>query len=593
MLLGVSAGAAATVAPATTATVAEAPSALLERADTGIKLADHAQFSRLLDQLDARRDELSAAQLWQLRYLRGWQAAYAGDYDRSRAILDEVLDKATDDVIRFRAAATLINILGDGHRYQEAFVRLSQMQDQLPGIKDDTVRYQGLGEAAQLLISAGQYDLAAAYADQMLAHIPPGESTCKAMYFKIHARFRAGDIADTSDTMLNDGISACARAGQSVFANALRADAAGVLLHNGRHTEAITLLQRTYADTLRDGYIPVSAQFEALLARAYFHQADIPSAEKYAQLAVASNIKSGITEPLSIAYEVLYRIAEGRGDFRAALDYHEKYMAADKGYLDDVSATALAYQIVSQQVQAKKQQVDTLNKQNVILKLQQALDRKAVENGRLYIALLLTVIAFIVFWVYRLKRSQLRFMWLSRQDSLTGICNRKHFIEAAELELRHADKAGRTSGLLLIDLDHFKLVNDTHGHAMGDQVLRRAVDACRPLLGPRDLFGRLGGEEFAILLAESDPDRAVARAEEVRLAIAAPVSDTADGIVISASLGVVTTLHSGYQFRQLLIDADHALYKAKRDGRNRVVVGRGDEVIIVPFQAPESKMTAG
>ncbi|WP_165488708.1 MULTISPECIES: GGDEF domain-containing protein [Dyella] len=574
-----------------TVPVSPTPASLLDRADSGIKLSDHAQFARLLDQLDVRRNELTSEQRWHLQYLRGWQAAYQGDYDRSRAILDEVLEKSDDDVLRFRASATLINILGDGRRYQEAFLRLSQMQDQLPQITDDAVRYQGLGEAAQLLISAGQYDLATSYADQMLAHIPPGESTCKAMYFKLHARYRSGTLGDTEDPMLRDGIAACTSSGQSVFANAMRADAAGVMLRMGRATEAQALLQRNYADALRDQYIPVSAQFEAMLALANWKLGDVPTAEKFARLAVASNSKSGVTEPLSMAYDVLYRIAEGRGDYRDALDYHEKFMAADKGYLDDISATALAYQIVSQQVQGKRQEVQALNKQNVILKLEQALDRKAVENSRLYITLLLTVIAFIVFWVYRLKRSQLRFMWLSRQDSLTGICNRKHFIEAAEGLLRHAEKAGKPVALLLIDLDHFKLVNDTHGHTVGDQVLKRAVDACIPLLGHRDLFGRLGGEEFAIILSDSNHAHALHRAEEVRAAIAnARITDAPTDINISASLGVVTTEYSGYQFRQLLINADHALYKAKRDGRNRVVSGREDGATILPFAAGEKKV---
>lgn len=568
------------------------PAALLERADSDIKLADHAQFGRLLDQIDVRKNELDPAQRWHLQYLKGWQAAYQGDYDRARAILDEVLEQAGSDVLRFRASATLINTLGEGHRYQEAFRRMSQMQDQLPQINDDAVRYQGLGEAAQLLISAGQYPLATSYADQMLAHLPRGESTCKAMYLKIHARYRSSTLATADDPMLRDAMSACVNAGLSVFANAVRVDAASVLLHTGRATEALAMLQHSYSDTVRDQNMQINVQFTALLALASWKLGDTVAAENYANQVVALNGKSGIAESLSMAYDVLYRIAESRGDYREALEFHEKCMTVEKNYLDDVSATALAYQIVNQQVQGKRQEVLALNKQNVILRLEQALDRKAVENSRLYIALLLTVIAFIVFWVYRLKRSQLRFMWLSRQDSLTGISNRKHFIESAESALKHAARTGKPTALVLIDLDHFKLVNDTHGHTMGDQVLKRAVEACVPLLRSRDLFGRLGGEEFAILLADTNHIQALHRAEQIRQAIAdARSNESGDAIAVSASLGVVTTEYSGYQFRQMLINADHALYKAKRGGRNRVASEREDGATVIPF-IPGEKKTA-
>jgi diguanylate cyclase (GGDEF)-like protein len=183
------------------------------------------------------------------------------------------------------------------------------------------------------------------------------------------------------------------------------------------------------------------------------------------------------------------------------------------------------------------------------------------------------VLAFIGFWTYRIKRSQLRFMRLARRDGLTGIFNRQHFVKAAEQQLQYCRKTARQACLVLIDLDHFKLVNDTHGHAVGDRVLTRAVAACQELLRSTDIFGRLGGEEFGIVLPECTLEQVLERTERMRLAIAtAAVGEDAPGIPISASFGVATITRSGYELRQLLVDADDALYRAKREGRNRVSV---------------------
>src|SRR6185437_3851900 len=127
--------------------------------------------------------------------------------------------------------------------------------------------------------------------------------------------------------------------------------------------------------------------------------------------------------------------------------------------------------------------------------------------------------------------------------------------------------------VILCDLDHFKAINDRHGHATGDLVLREAAAKCGALLRPREVFGRFGGEEFSFLLPASGPEAAQQRAEELRTAIAATSVGFGSGeCKVSASFGVAATSSSGYGLRQLLADADAALYQAKAAGRNRVVL---------------------
>ena len=547
------------------------PAQLLERADN-IKTSNHAEFTQLLKRLDGDSIKLSAEQQWYLRFLDAWQAAYGGDYEGATARLNDIMSQSPDTTLRFRAGATLVNMLGIGHRYEEAFARLNQLLDQLPQVVDKRARFQGLAEAAQLYIEAGQYDLALNYADQLLAENPVGEDACKGEYLVLDARYRSGRLQGI-ERRFQDGIDVCIKVGGTLFANGIRADMARFDIEQGRATAAIELLQRNYADVQRARYQSLISQFDALLAMAYWKDGQSALAEQFALDAVASSIKNEYTESLTTAYELLYRIKSQQRDFPAALGWHEKYMAADKAYLNDVSTKALAYQVVKQQVQAKKLEVETLGKQNQILQLQQALDRKASETSRLYIALLLSVLVFIALWAYRIKLSQLRFMRLARRDGLTDIFNRQHFLNEAELQLQYCRRASRDACLVLIDLDHFKAINDTHGHAVGDRVLQRAVGACKAHLRSTDVFGRLGGEEFGILLPECSLEQVLTRADQLRTAVASAASDGDDlGIQISASFGVACSIRSGYELHLLLAHADEALYRAKREGRNRVRV---------------------
>jgi diguanylate cyclase (GGDEF)-like protein len=225
----------------------------------------------------------------------------------------------------------------------------------------------------------------------------------------------------------------------------------------------------------------------------------------------------------------------------------------------------------------KELETDALRKQNSILKLQQALDAKAVETSRLYIALLLIGLTGIALWLFRTTRSQLRFKRMATRDGLTGIHNHQHFMSECERRLRTMEKRPGHACLIWIDLDHFKQINDTHGHATGDAALRHSVTICQQQLRPGDLIGRLGGEEFGILLADCPREQAIAIADRIRLTIEShPMALDGAVVAISASIGVASTATSGHELQRLCRDADAALYRAKRAGRNRVVADADD-----------------
>jgi diguanylate cyclase (GGDEF)-like protein len=142
-------------------------------------------------------------------------------------------------------------------------------------------------------------------------------------------------------------------------------------------------------------------------------------------------------------------------------------------------------------------------------------------------------------------------------------------MDEAKAMLQACSKASSVACLILVDLDNFKQVNDTHGHIAGDGVLRQTVEMFQLHMRSDDLFGRLGGEEFGILLQDCSLETGVHRAEELRAAIAGFIHAGVE-VAVSASFGVTSTAHSGYELRQMLIHADSALYGAKRKGRDRV-----------------------
>jgi diguanylate cyclase (GGDEF)-like protein len=159
---------------------------------------------------------------------------------------------------------------------------------------------------------------------------------------------------------------------------------------------------------------------------------------------------------------------------------------------------------------------------------------------------------------------------IAQVDHLTGALTRRGFVEQAEREIARAQRYNRPSSLVMLDVDHFKSVNDTHGHGAGDQVLRRISEIAGNALRPSDVFGRLGGEEFAIILPETAGDAALVAAERLRRAIADEPMRLPDGstLHVTASFGVASLTSNITSVTAWLEGADVMLYAAKAGGRN-------------------------
>jgi len=157
-------------------------------------------------------------------------------------------------------------------------------------------------------------------------------------------------------------------------------------------------------------------------------------------------------------------------------------------------------------------------------------------------------------------------------DYLTALNNRGYFMELAEKELSRSQRYQKEMAIFMMDIDFFKKINDSHGHKIGDIVLKKLADVCRQTLREVDIIGRIGGEEFAILLPETNHAEALEAAERLRLAVANSEVPMKDGLPVqyTVSIGVSSVLSADDNIDMLLSRADKALYQAKQSGRNRV-----------------------
>jgi diguanylate cyclase (GGDEF)-like protein len=206
-------------------------------------------------------------------------------------------------------------------------------------------------------------------------------------------------------------------------------------------------------------------------------------------------------------------------------------------------------------------------------------------------ALLFTIaIAFILLAMAK-ERTELLHKTASLVDPLTGIPNRRAFLEGAAVMARRIEDDPRPAAVLLIDLDHFKAINDSFGHALGDRVLQVFAENAHANIGPFDLLGRLGGEEFAIALYDVDRERAMSIAETVRQSFE-DVAAEVDGHQVAAtcSIGVAVSEHAPLDISDLMGQADQALYAAKERGRNRCEIATVEFVLRLDASTPSLRI---
>ena len=546
-----------------------------------LRTSDRGEFDRIITEIGRTANDATPAQLGRLALMQAYGMVLSGDLQGAIRKLKTLIASDVDADLGFRANALLVNAYALRRQFSEGLSVLEKMLPVMDRVKDQQARHQGMLAASILYNMVGQYKLGKDYAEKILAEAASNRSQCFANNLRLEALQNLGSAE--SDDVYFAAVRRCQAENETIAVNLVRSYLARKWHAEGRTEKALSLLEANLEEVRSTKYPHLIGEFHALIAEYRMIKGDTAIAEVNAKSVVDLSKDLTHTLHLAIAYRVLYELSEARGDLASALVLHKKFAGADKAYLNEVKARELAYQLVRQETLQQTQQIELLNRQNEVLQLQQQVQEQNAQNTRLLVLLLLLLIASIGFWAYKTKRLQMSLKRMAETDALTGICNRHHFTQQSELALAQGARAGEDVALVMFDLDHFKSINDRYGHETGDWVLKRVVAVCAPVCRQIDFFGRIGGEEFAILLIGIDARGAKRLAEDCRVRIANIDSgDSGYRFKPSASFGVTTTALSGYDLAKMLSHADKMLYRAKRGGRNRVFVYE----VPVPVQLP-------
>ena len=541
----------------------------LKQADS-LRSANPKKFAELLRLLDSNATGATADQLEQLKYLQAYRLAYVGQYNLAIHKASAIFEQSKTVELKYRSGLLVTNSyaatrdFGSGLNFLDKTLALQNQ------ISDPELRHDGLNVAAVLYNQLGQHTVALHYTNQILSDKPTPRAACQAGYLKLEALLSTNALP-VENAPIEDVIEQCSELKEAVVANLTRGYLARKLAAQGDKENAIALLTDNLVEIEATGYPYLTSNTHSLLAEYILSTGDMAQAERHAQIAVKQS--AGVPFPFSLvsAEKTLYEIALLRNDNLAALKHYKNYAEADKAYLNDVKARELAYQLARHETLQKTQTIDLLNKKNRVLELEQTVTKQKAHYTAIFLGLLAALLALIIFWAYRTKRMQIAFRHLAETDALTGTSNRDHFTKNVERALIEADKKSEQIAMIMFDLDNFKSINDRYGHSTGDWVLKRVIEVIKPVCRKQDCLGRIGGEEFAILLRASDLESAALMADRFRECIAGiNTAETGHLFTATASFGVTTTLLSGYVFDTLMCQADEALYQSKREGRNRV-----------------------
>jgi len=548
---------------------------LLEKAER-LRSSDALAFRRLLREANESRADASEAQREQMDYLNAYALNTSGRFSDAIAATKRLLATTTDKNLRVRASALLVNSFGATRQFAEGLRQLERTLAWLPESDDPRMHVHAMVSASILYNLIGQYEHGLEYATKLQQQTLNQREQCFARYTEAEARFFLGKSTDSAD--IAEVVEFCASIREAILSNLGRQLLARQLADNGQRKKAIALLQNHLSDVEATRYPRLIGEVHALLAQYLLEDENLVGAEQHAKAAVAYASDIAYSQPLVMAYHTLYDVSQRKGDAQVALNYFRKYAEADKAYLNEVKARELAYQIVRQETLQKSQQISVLDQENQVLQLQRKVDQQAAQNTRLIVILLVLLVASIGYWAFKIKRVQLSLKKMAETDALTGICNRHHFTLRAERALAECARNGEQAALIMFDLDHFKNINDRFGHGTGDWALKEVAEASKGFCRRIDVLGRLGGEEFAILMYGCDLRAAARVAEDCRVRLAQiETRETGHVFAITGSFGVTSSMQSGYSLAKLLSHADKQLYRAKHLGRNRVCVHENEQ----------------
>ncbi|HEY9031548.1 MAG TPA: tetratricopeptide repeat-containing diguanylate cyclase [Kangiella sp.] len=293
-------------------------------------------------------------------------------------------------------------------------------------------------------------------------------------------------------------------------------------------------------------------------------------AERYFNLAEQSMLRDNNRRYLALLYEAWANSHRRIGDSAQALEKYEKFMELQKE-LDrqrsDQQTQVLRFEYDSEKTEIENERLQQEQK----LKDEQLESLQAARKWQILAIILGSILTVVLIWFsLRQVANSRKFRLLAHTDSLTGLANRRQIERALKKAMEQANQTGKPLSILMYDIDHFKVVNDRHGHSVGDVVLTNLSNFSKELLRDNDVLGRTGGEEFLAILPNANIDQAIQVAKRLQQEVdLKQYTEIESELNATISVGVTEFKH-GEHMDEFLRRVDEALYQAKENGRNRV-----------------------
>lgn len=509
-----------------------------------------------------------------LHYYIGVAAIAQNDYSKAESSLNRVLNSSDNLDLQYRAVIALVNLHQHKGNFYQAFSYGLQFSDgKFSGVKDE-IKAVGIMAMALALMDSGLYDESANLLRKIDTNKLTSKTACASLFLTGQIAYKSNIFVKPLEQIKADN-QQCAAEKQTLYALLTDSAVSLVYLNQGDVEQALQLLREKNAQVEQLGYENLTVGWQAVLVNILASKKDLSSLETEARKLEPLTHSKAIENSLEVAllaYQGLASSYKLLGDQPKAMHYLELYQQTYQKANNRQMTAALAYYAALMQAAERKQEISLLNQQTRQLQLENELAKAETVNNRLYLLVAVTVLLLLMTVLYRTHRSGVKLKERVTFDKLTRVFSRDHFEDVLATCLTVAPGQQQKLGFVLFDLDHFKQVNDSYGHQTGDWVLQQAANAAQQCLRKSDAIGRIGGEEFAILLQDCDLDMSRALAESVRLAIAdIDTTPTGHKFAVTASFGVSTAQDYGYNARKLFSVADEALYQAKQQGRNRVM----------------------
>ena len=526
----------------------------------------------ILEKLKELQPSFSPLQNERFHLLYASSLGFRGRHEDRVALVQSFMPQLKTPVMRTRYLYELIDGASALGQYEVALKAMNEAILLLPVLENPRQELTVLQSAVTLLASLRAYDEALSFAERIYAQ---GANTmgsyalCVGLTDKVEINYQRGNSA-AARSLVPDAIKACDANKNELFTLIVNSLSGIDLIDSGQYSNGIAaslpLLDQYAVLSNNSDYV---TQLEEAVARAYLKTGNLDRAERFGLRAYQRAVSGKNLQLQEKVSETMAAIKRGQDQLSSAIAYYDVNLALKNKVLDDQLHKNLAYQRVKFDAQDKANQLDLLEQKNKILNAETALQRGRYQN--MVLLLTLGLVAFVILgaWLIKTLKQRSVFRLSAQVDGLTQISNRAHFTESGQREFSHPNT---TVSLVLFDMDLFKRINDSYGHPVGDWVLKTVCATVKSQLRRVDMFGRMGGEEFALCLPSTGQEEALALAERCRAAIGAIDSGPSGfSFTLSASFGIVT--HNSQQplsFEEALAAADKALYLSKAEGRNRV-----------------------